>query len=82
MMNSYLFSVASRTTLSAFWLLSMGLHLWASNCRRRSSVASLTLRRADGGALKFRLQCVQTASQGYAPRCFTIRTARLGMNPV
>lgn len=64
-----------------YWPTSADWHLCASNCFCRLSVASLTLRSADSGALNSWLHDVQAATQGAAPMCFTMRTSRFGLSP-
>jgi hypothetical protein len=63
----------------ALYFASLCLHVWASNCFCRESVASLTLRREDVGGWNCCPQAAQAATHGVEPMCFTIRTARLGV---
>jgi hypothetical protein len=73
-----LFSVASRTIRKAFWLLSIGLHVWASNCACTSDPASRRLGLIDLNCILQNWQTPKTL--GVSLR--TIRSSLLAMPTV
>jgi hypothetical protein len=75
---SYLFSVASRTTRKAFWLLSSGLHLCALNAVTISATASASV--ANSSELNSEPHRSHTPARiGFF---FTMRSPRFGISQV
>jgi hypothetical protein len=80
LLSRYLFSVASRTTGRAFWLLSIGLHSCVSNCSWMDGWPSIT--RPVGSAENCALQYSQIPKTGILADRFTILRLRFAINTV